>query len=101
MGTSLASLETAKLPQLSELVANHNQLESLASEVASNWSAIKRLDLSNNNLKTVPSQLPSLSKMKDLSLINNPLSDKRLRKLCVIERDKVCVGLYKGKWWQG
>ena len=39
---SLASLETAKLPQLSELVANHNQLESLASEVASNWSAIKR-----------------------------------------------------------
>jgi len=80
--TSLASLETAKLPQLSELVANHNQLESLASEVASNWSAIKRLDLSNNNLKTVPSQLPSLSKMKDLSLINNPLSDKRLRKLC-------------------
>ena len=40
--TSLASLETAKLPQLSELVANHNQLESLASEVASNWSAIKR-----------------------------------------------------------
>ena len=39
---SLASLETAKLPQLSELVANHNQLERLASEVASNWSAIKR-----------------------------------------------------------
>ena len=39
---SLASLETAKLPQLSELVANHNQLGSLPSEVASNWSAIKR-----------------------------------------------------------
>ena len=40
-----------------------------------------RLDLSNNSLKSVPQQLSSL-KLKDLSLVNNPLVDNRLRKMC-------------------
>ena len=40
--TSLASLEMAKLPQLAELVANHNKLESLASDIGGNWSTLKK-----------------------------------------------------------
>ena len=40
--TSLASLQMAKLPQLAEVVANHNKLESLASDISTNWSTLKK-----------------------------------------------------------
>ena len=41
-----------------------------------------RLDLSHNCLKTVPSQLASIAKLKEVNLVSNPLSDNRLRKMC-------------------
>ena len=40
--TCLGSLESSKLPHLSELVANHNQLESLSADIAVNWPLIKK-----------------------------------------------------------
>ena len=40
--TSLGSLEGARLPQLAEVTANHNKLESLTSDIATNWPIIKK-----------------------------------------------------------
>ena len=40
--TSLGSLELSKLPHLTELLANHNQLESLSPDIADNWTLIKK-----------------------------------------------------------
>ena len=42
--SSLHSLEQSKLPSLSELTANHNKIESLSSDVATNWPALKKYD---------------------------------------------------------
>ena len=41
--TSLGSLQSGKFPHLFEVVANHNQLEYLAPDIADNWALIKRL----------------------------------------------------------
>ena len=40
--TSLGSLQSGKFPHLFEVVANHNQLEYLAPDIAENWALIKR-----------------------------------------------------------
>ena len=40
--TGLGSLEGARLPQLAEVTANHNKLESLTSDIATNWPIIKK-----------------------------------------------------------
>ena len=58
--TSLGSLEQSKFPNLAELTANHNNLESLSSDVGDNWPALKKLDLSHNSLKSLPVQLANL-----------------------------------------
>ena len=42
MLTSLGSLESAKYPHLTEVLSNHNQLESLSPDIADNWLLMKR-----------------------------------------------------------
>jgi len=93
--TCLGSLESSKLPHLSELVANHNQLESLSADIAVNWPLIKKLDLSNNKLKEVDGSLGHISKLKELSLVNNPLKDNRLRKMCEQKGTKAVLDYIK------
>ena len=80
--TSLTSLESAVLPHLAELAASQNKLQSLSGDIQSNWPGLRKLDLSSNSLTTVPAQLGSANKLKELSLVENPLADNRLRKMC-------------------
>ena len=53
-------MEQSKFPNLAELTANHNKLESLSSEVGDHWPGLKKLDLSHNSLKSLPVQLAAL-----------------------------------------
>ena len=53
----LRSLEECRLDHLAEVNASKNRLSAISSHVAANWPAIKKLDLSQNSLKTVPAEL--------------------------------------------
>ena len=80
--TSLGHLQEHKLEHLAEVVAKQNKLDSLSPKILENWPVIKKLDLTQNCLKEVPGELGDISKLKELSLVDNPLADNRLRKMC-------------------
>jgi len=79
--TSLGDLETNMMELLAEVQASKNKIASLSSEIAKNWPALKKFDLSENSLKSVPGELADCVKLKELSLIGNPLSDNRFKKM--------------------
>ena len=54
-----------------------------------------RLDLSHNNLKEVDGSLGKIPKLKELNLVNNPLKDNRLRKLCEQKGTKAVLDYIK------
>jgi len=80
--TSLGSLQDHKLEHLAEVVAKQNKIESLSHEIPDNWPVLKKLDLAQNCLKEVPGELGEISRLKELNLVENPLSDNRLKKMC-------------------
>merc|ERR1712179_152963 len=80
--TSLGSLQEYKLEHLAEVVAKQNKIESLSREIPDNWPVIKKLDLAQNCLKEVPGELGEINRLKELNLVENPLSDNRLKKMC-------------------
>jgi len=82
MLTSLGDLENHKLEHLAEVVAKQNKLETLSHMVKDNWPVLKKLDLAQNCLKEVPAELGEINKLKELNLVDNPLADNRLRKMC-------------------
>lgn len=69
-----------QLQALYELRAKGNKICTLSGEISSNIS-LKILDLSANQLKTVPQELGQCQKLKELLLLNNPITDNRLKKL--------------------
>jgi len=80
--TSLGSLQEHKLEHLAEVVAKQNKIESLSHDIPDNWPVIKKLDLAQNCLNEVPGELGRVNRLKELNLVDNPLSDNRLRKMC-------------------
>ena len=54
-----------------------------------------RLDISHNNLKEVDGSLGKIPKLKELNLVNNPLKDNRLRKLCEQKGTKAVLDYIK------
>lgn len=69
-----------QLQSLSEIRASNNVIESISGDIAEN-GALKVLDLSDNKLKTLPVELGECHKLKELTLINNPITNNRLNKL--------------------
>ena len=53
------------------------------------------MDLSHNNLKEVDGSLGKIPKLKELNLVNNPLKDNRLRKLCEQKGTKAVLDYIK------
>jgi hypothetical protein len=53
----LQSLEECALEHLAEVNASKNKLRGISHHVAANWPAIKKLDLSQNAMKSVPAEL--------------------------------------------
>eukprot|EP00092_Neocalanus_flemingeri_P068949 GFUD01084367.1.p1 GENE.GFUD01084367.1~~GFUD01084367.1.p1 ORF type:complete len:519 (+),score=186.79 GFUD01084367.1:53-1558(+) len=80
--TSLGDLQIHKLDLLAEVVAKQNKLDTLSHELLDNWPVLKKLDLAENCLKEVPGELGEMTKLKELNLVDNPLADNRLRKMC-------------------
>ena len=80
--SSLGDLQAHKLEHLAEVVAKQNKIETLSHLLVENWPVIKKLDLAQNCLKEVPGELGEITKLKELNLVDNPLADNRLRKMC-------------------
>ena len=53
----LTSLEESKLDLLAEVNASKNALRGISHLVATNWPVLKKLDISQNSIKTVPAEL--------------------------------------------
>ncbi len=53
----LTCLEVCRLELLAEVNASKNTLRGISHHVALNWPAIKKLDLSQNSIKTLPAEL--------------------------------------------
>jgi Leucine-rich repeat (LRR) protein len=68
------------LVHLAEVSAPRNKLAGIPAEV-SHLPALKKLDLSANVIVSVPGELATSAKLKELVLIDNPLKDNRLKKL--------------------
>lgn len=84
----LTCLELCKLEHLAELNASKNALRSISHHVTTNWPALKKLDLSQNSLKAVPAELGDLQKLKELSIVENQLTDNRLKKMAAQKTTK-------------
>ena len=53
------------------------------------------MDISDNNLLEVDGSLGKIPKLKELNLVNNPLKDNRLRKLCEQKGTKAVLDYIK------
>merc|ERR1719357_1524254 len=69
------------MDHLTVLLANQNEISSISAALSLNWPGLKKLDLSNNKLSSVPGELGDCARLKELSLLENPLSDNRLKKM--------------------
>ncbi|KAL7292807.1 hypothetical protein TKK_0013633 [Trichogramma kaykai] len=70
----------AELVHLSEIKLNDNLIKEIPFNI-SVLPVLKVLDLGNNKISVVPGELADCSKLKDLNLKGNNLTDKRLSKL--------------------
>ncbi|CAB3985689.1 leucine-rich repeat-containing 47-like [Paramuricea clavata] len=96
-----------KLQTLYELRASNNIIESISAEISHNV-ALKVLDLSHNKLKALPAELADCHKLKELTLLENPIGDNRLKKLIaqcptksVLDYVRNTSGKTKGKGKKG
>ncbi|XP_077462671.1 leucine-rich repeat-containing protein 40-like [Stigmatopora argus] len=69
----LRQLPPLRAPALKELYVGNNQLESVAGEQASDWSALSVLELRDNKIRTLPDQLATLAGLTRLDLANNDI----------------------------
>lgn len=75
------NVENANLPHLTDVKVKGNVIEELPAHVARSLPSLKNFDLGDNQLKTIPGEVASMSKLKELNLKGNKLADKRFMKL--------------------
>lgn len=71
----------ASLPHLTDLKLKGNAIDSISSNIAKGVPSLKNFDIGDNKLKVVPGELALLTKLKELNLKGNKLTDKRFLKL--------------------
>ncbi|CAK1552376.1 unnamed protein product [Leptosia nina] len=79
--TSFPDMEEGSFPHLTDLRIKGNMISVLSSYIARTLPSLKNFDIGDNQLKTIPGEIASLNKLKELNLKGNKLSDKRLMKL--------------------
>ncbi|XP_049879470.1 leucine-rich repeat-containing protein 47-like [Pectinophora gossypiella] len=79
--SSFIDVENANLPHLTDMKLKGNAIESIPSCIVKSLPSLKNFDMGDNQLKTVPGELASMGKLKELNLKGNKLADKRLMKL--------------------
>jgi len=93
--TDISTLEQSHLPHLVEMNLNRNSLPTISGSIKENWPALRKLNLSDNKIKQLPSKLGELSKLKDLSIVNNPLLDNKLKRICSQKSSKTVMEYIK------
>lgn len=83
------SLEVCK--SLTVLNLSHNHLSKIPEQIFRQLVELRHLNLSDNQLEAIPPSIGRLSKIKELSLNNNPL---RWSKLAQLERIKTLCSLH-------
>lgn len=73
-------LLSGKHPHLAELKASHNQIEDISDGVGE-LEGLKSLNLSSNKIQELPQVLSNCLKLKNADYGDNPLKDRRLKKL--------------------
>lgn len=76
---------SSNLTHLTEVKLSNNRVDQIPVAVI-DLPALKLLDAAHNNIKTVPGEFSDCSKLKELNLKGNPLSDRRFKKLVESER---------------
>lgn len=71
---SIIQAPDLSLPHLRVLGIAHNELPSIPPELATNLTSLRDLDISENDLTTVPLITHSLPKLRSLSLAGNPIT---------------------------
>lgn len=69
-----------KHSHLSELKMSHNLIEDINDGIGK-LEALKSLDLSSNKIKELPQVISNCNKLKNADYADNPLKDRRLKKL--------------------
>ena len=77
--TSLDGVPFAKCPRLSELSCPQNEITEIPDEISA-CPIMSRVQLSNNLITEVPFAVTTLKKVKELALLENPLSDNKVKK---------------------
>ncbi|XP_071945755.1 leucine-rich repeat-containing protein 47-like isoform X2 [Antedon mediterranea] len=77
---SIESLFSTCFPNLSDINASRNIIEQFSGNV-DQLKALKKLDLHENVISELPSELANCSKLKECLLLNNKFKDRRLDKL--------------------
>nr|XP_034828865.1 chaoptin-like [Maniola hyperantus] len=70
---SLTNVPSMPLPKLKSLDLSYNNLPSVPTDITANLTRLRALDLSYNDLTTVPVATHSLSELRWLSLSGNPI----------------------------
>ncbi len=71
-----------KSSSLLELRASHNNIEALSNAIGC-LSSLKLIEMHNNDLHDIPSELSQCTKLKFLIFDENPIADHRLRKILI------------------
>ncbi|CRK93089.1 CLUMA_CG006599, isoform A [Clunio marinus] len=71
---SIIQMPDIALPNLRVLSISHNELPSISPEIAANLTSLRDLDLSENDLTTVPLMTHYLPFLRSLSLAGNPIT---------------------------
>ncbi|KAH9645235.1 hypothetical protein HF086_018280 [Spodoptera exigua] len=79
--TSFLDLESAVLAHLTDLKIKGNAIEVLPSYIVRSLPSLKNFDIGDNQLKSVPGEMASMGKLKELNLKGNKFTDKRFMKL--------------------
>ncbi|KAF5303288.1 hypothetical protein FQA39_LY10027 [Lamprigera yunnana] len=69
-----------EMSNLSEIRCTGNEISGISNTIGT-LSALKLLLVNSNKVQTVPAELADCSKLKELNLKDNPISDRRLLKL--------------------
>ncbi|XP_077469726.1 leucine-rich repeat-containing protein 47 [Stigmatopora argus] len=89
-----------RLDLLSNLMASDNAIVELSRDV-NKLTGLKALDLSNNRLREIPSNLSECPKLKEINFKGNKLNDKRLEKMVNGCQTKSILEYLRGKGRDG
>lgn len=69
--TSFLDVENANLPHLTDLIMKGNLIESIPTHIVKSMPSLKNFDIGDNQLKTLPGEVASMTKLKGQLLVDS------------------------------